>query len=165
VKWIPVASTTVKTGLTVAQAIDRLRQIAAPRRLFQSKRSGKDFEGAVHESGIRLSPTYMLLNLPGILPVIHGRFDHGTDTATVILEQVPHPAMMSVNMGLFAFVGLCVYDILPYPVPTVLGIVCVAWLLMIFGFWLDRGRSLKKLVAALSESSDERLHGTGKVTG
>ena len=78
-----------------------------------------------------------------------------TETTTVVLEQVPHPAMMWVSMGLFAVVGWCVYDILPYPAATVLGIVCVAWLLMIFGFWLDRGRSLKKLVAALSDLPEE----------
>ncbi len=109
----------------------------------------------MHESGIRLSPTFLLFNLPGILPVVHGRFDHSTETTTIVLEQVPHPAMMWVSMGLFAVVGWCVYDVVPYPVATVLGIVCVAWLLMIFGFWLDRGRSLKKLVAALSDLPEE----------
>ena len=108
-----------------------------------------EFTGKIQQDGFHVKP--LLGRQASFVPELYGRFLKRPGGTTVIVEMVPGTAVLAIIAILGGCTGLLIFY-RGWRVPlAIAGGLLFSWIISLAGFWLDRGQSRRKLIAALDE--------------
>ncbi len=150
---VPFQRYQIDTGHDAAVLCERLKVHVAAPRIVGRPSGAVDFSGTVSPDGFHLQP--LLGRQVSFVPEIHGRFLKTSEGTTVLVQMVPATALLAI----VAILGSCSTLLVFYsgwrvPLAIATGLV-FSWLINVAGFWIDGGRSRRKLIAVLGEWEDE----------
>jgi len=148
-KLLPFESFVIDSRGNPAELAALLRPHTEPPRFLALRRAQHEFVGHVSEQGFRIKPVVPWR--ASFVPEIFGRFIVGPAGTTIHVEITPSDGAMTIIAALCGSLTLLVFQHGSRVIFVISGVVLVAWLFGMVGFWLDRGAAFRRLTQLLAD--------------
>ncbi len=156
-KFLPFDVFAIQTELSIPDLMERLNRYVEPWRFVRGAGDYNDFEGQVNSAGFSIKP--ILHSQTVFLPEVHGRLvrqGHGT---MVIVQMIPNCGVLTMIMLFGCYLGFHLFDTEALRVIASLASAAVVdWTVSLIGFWIDGGRSKRRLVEILTRDRTGQPH-------
>jgi hypothetical protein len=150
-KLFPFESFVIGSPRTPPELTALLRQRIEPPKVFAIVRPRTEFVGVVGEHGFRIKR--VLSWRASFVPEISGKFTAGAAGTRIDVEITPSDGVLTIVAVLCGSLVLLVFQRGTHVFLAIAGIVILAWLFSMLGFWLDAGVSSRRLTQLLAEHS------------
>jgi hypothetical protein len=160
-QWMPFQRFQIESTSSAAALRERLQSHVAAPRFARRSPGAADFSGKVWKDGFHVRP--LLGRQASFVPELHGHFMTTPGGTTIVVEMVPGTAVLAIIAILGGCAGLLIfYNGWRVPL-AIAGGLGFSWIISVAGFWIDRGRSRRKLIAAFGQSgNDVAVHGASR---